>query len=60
MSGSKHPDRWVVPGGGVEPFENTGSAALREAMEEAGVHGILGECVGMFEVGVVGGGVEGV
>ena len=50
----------MVPGGGVEPFENTGSAALREAMEEAGVHGILGECVGMFEVGVVGGGVGGV
>ncbi|KAI0223147.1 Diphosphoinositol polyphosphate phosphohydrolase 1 [Lamellibrachia satsuma] len=49
VSGSKHPDKWVVPGGGIEPTEDTGVAAVREAMEEAGVNGILGRFLGIFE-----------
>ena len=53
VSGSKHPDKWVVPGGGIEPTEDTGVAAVREAMEEAGVNGILGRFLGIFEVSFV-------
>ena len=34
----------------MEPFESTGNAAEREAMEEAGVGGVLGDLVGVFEV----------
>lgn len=50
MSGSKDPERWVVPGGGIEPTEDAGVAAIREAREEAGVKGDLGRCLGIFEV----------
>ena len=50
VSGSKDPDRWVVPGGGIEPTEDAGVAAIREAREEAGVKGDLGRCLGIFEV----------
>ena len=50
MSGSRDPDRWVVPGGGVEPTEDVGVAAVREVQEEAGVKGELGRCLGVFEV----------
>ncbi|XP_064614259.1 diphosphoinositol polyphosphate phosphohydrolase 2-like [Liolophura sinensis] len=32
-------DKWVMPGGGVEPWEDPESAALREAYEEAGIRG---------------------
>ena len=53
VSGSKHPDKWVVPGGGIEPTEDTGVAAVREAMEEAGVNGILGRFLGVFEVSFI-------
>ena len=50
VSGSKDPDRWVVPGGGIEPTEDAGVAAIREVQEEAGVKGDLGRCLGVFEV----------
>lgn len=50
VSGSKYPDRWVVPGGGIEPTEEPGVAASREVQEEAGVVGRLGRCLGVFEV----------
>ena len=50
MSGSKDPAKWVVPGGGIEPTEDSGNAALRECEEEAGVIGVLGRFVGQFEV----------
>ena len=53
MSGSRNPLRWVVPGGGIEPAESPGVAAAREAAEEAGVQGILGRCLGVFEVSVL-------
>ncbi|XP_070555838.1 diphosphoinositol polyphosphate phosphohydrolase 1-like isoform X2 [Ptychodera flava] len=49
VSSSSTPDRWVVPGGGVEPEEDPGVAAMRETVEEAGVKGRLGRCVGVFE-----------
>lgn len=44
------PDRWVVPGGGVEPLEDPENAAKREILEEAGVRGELGRYLGVFEV----------
>ena len=50
VSGSKVPERWVVPGGGIEPSEDTCVAALREVQEEAGVKGTLERLLGVFEV----------
>ena len=50
VSGSKDPACWVVPGGGVEPTEDTRMAAEREVQEEAGVKGHLGRLLGIFEV----------
>ena len=52
VSSSKEPDKWVVPGGGIEPNEQAHLAALREVREEAGVEGHLGRCLGVFEVSV--------
>lgn len=56
VSSSKEPNKWVIPGGGVEPDEQTDRAALREVREEAGVEGHLGRCLGVFEVSVSKGG----
>lgn len=39
-----------MPGGGVEPNELSEHTAVREVLEEAGVVGTLGRCLGMFEV----------
>lgn len=50
MSSSRKPDHWIVPGGGVEPEEEASVTAIREVMEEAGVIGKLGRCLGVFEV----------
>lgn len=49
VSSSRHPDRWIVPGGGMEPEEEPSVAAVREVCEEAGVKGTLGRLVGVFE-----------
>ncbi|XP_077582137.1 diphosphoinositol polyphosphate phosphohydrolase 1 [Stigmatopora nigra] len=49
VSSSRHPDKWIVPGGGMEPEEEPNVAATREVCEEAGVKGILGRLVGVFE-----------
>ncbi|XP_025912529.1 diphosphoinositol polyphosphate phosphohydrolase 1 isoform X2 [Apteryx rowi] len=49
VSSSRHPDRWIVPGGGMEPEEEPNMAAVREVCEEAGVKGTLGRLVGIFE-----------
>ncbi|XP_051710781.1 diphosphoinositol polyphosphate phosphohydrolase 1 [Oryctolagus cuniculus] len=49
VSSSRHPDRWIVPGGGMEPEEEPSVAAAREVCEEAGVKGTLGRLVGIFE-----------
>uniref|UniRef100_A0A671Q0T5 diphosphoinositol-polyphosphate diphosphatase n=1 Tax=Sinocyclocheilus anshuiensis TaxID=1608454 RepID=A0A671Q0T5_9TELE len=50
VSSSRHPDQWIVPGGGMEPEEEPGGAAVREVYEEAGVRGTLGRLLGVFEV----------
>lgn len=39
-----------MPGGGVEPDEEASLTATREVLEEAGVMGQLGRCLGVFEV----------
>ncbi|XP_074533816.1 nudix (nucleoside diphosphate linked moiety X)-type motif 4a [Halichoeres trimaculatus] len=49
VSSSRHPDQWIVPGGGVEPEEEPCGAAVRETYEEAGVKGKLGRLLGIFE-----------
>ncbi|XP_067316568.1 diphosphoinositol polyphosphate phosphohydrolase 1 isoform X1 [Pseudorasbora parva] len=49
VSSSRHPDKWIVPGGGMEPEEEPNVAAAREVCEEAGVKGTLGRLVGIFE-----------
>ncbi|CAO1403682.1 unnamed protein product [Diamesa hyperborea] len=50
VSSSRKPEFWIIPGGGVEPIdENTGKTAVREVLEEAGVIGRLGRCLGVFE-----------
>ncbi|XP_054328727.1 diphosphoinositol polyphosphate phosphohydrolase 3-beta-like [Pongo pygmaeus] len=49
VSSSRYPDRWIVPGGGMEPEEEPGGAAVREVYEEAGVKGKLGRLLGVFE-----------
>lgn len=50
VSSSKYPEFWIVPGGGVEPNETDAETAIREVLEEAGVLGRLGRCLGVFEV----------
>lgn len=50
VTSSRRPDNWIVPGGGVEPNEEPACTAVREVLEEAGVVGTLGRCLGMFEV----------
>lgn len=50
VTSSRRPNNWIVPGGGVEPNEEPASTAIREVLEEAGVVGTLGRCLGMFEV----------
>lgn len=49
MSGSRRPDMWVVPGGGLEPAEAAFQAARREVMEEAGARGRIDRSLGIFE-----------
>uniref|UniRef100_A0A3Q3DG54 diphosphoinositol-polyphosphate diphosphatase n=1 Tax=Hippocampus comes TaxID=109280 RepID=A0A3Q3DG54_HIPCM len=44
VSSSRHPDQWIVPGGGMEPEEEPCGAAVR-----AGVKGKLGRLLGVFE-----------
>ncbi|CAG9805278.1 unnamed protein product [Chironomus riparius] len=50
VSSSKYPERWIIPGGGVEENEQSGAeTAVREVLEEAGVIGRLGRCLGVFD-----------
>ncbi|XP_062619451.1 diphosphoinositol polyphosphate phosphohydrolase 1-like, partial [Saccostrea cucullata] len=49
VTSSKDREKWVVPGGGMEPTEESHTTAEREALEEAGVRGTLGRYLGMFE-----------
>lgn len=50
VTSSRNTDKWIVPGGGLEPDEDSDKAAVREVMEEAGVRGVLGRFLGTFEV----------
>lgn len=50
VTSSRRPELWIVPGGGVEPDEESSLTATREVLEEAGVIGQLGRCLGIFEV----------
>lgn len=50
VTSSRRPELWIVPGGGVEPEEEPAVTAVREVLEEAGVTGKLGRCLGVFEV----------
>ncbi|PVD23876.1 hypothetical protein C0Q70_17150 [Pomacea canaliculata] len=50
VTSHRNPDRWVVPGGGIEPEEEPRIAAMREAMEEAGVRGQISRHHGVFEL----------
>ncbi|ESO08555.1 hypothetical protein HELRODRAFT_74988 [Helobdella robusta] len=49
ISTKRNSDRWIVPGGGMEPLEDASIAAAREAYEEAGVKGMVSRCLGVFE-----------
>ncbi|XP_013991911.1 diphosphoinositol polyphosphate phosphohydrolase 1 isoform X1 [Salmo salar] len=49
VSSSRTQDKWIVPGGGMEPEEEPNVAAVREVCEEAGVKGTLGRLLGIFE-----------
>ncbi|EDW79884.1 uncharacterized protein Dwil_GK18021 [Drosophila willistoni] len=49
VTSSRRPGLWIVPGGGVEPEEEPSVTAVREVLEEAGVVGSLGRCLGVFE-----------
>ncbi|XP_034105345.1 diphosphoinositol polyphosphate phosphohydrolase 3-alpha [Drosophila sulfurigaster albostrigata] len=49
VTSSRRPELWIVPGGGVEPEEEPPVTAVREVLEEAGVVGSLGRCLGVFE-----------
>lgn len=53
VTSSRRPELWIVPGGGVEPDEEPAVSAVREVLEEAGVVGKLGRCLGVFEVTVI-------
>lgn len=50
MISSKDREKWVVLGGGMEFIEEFYITVEREVLEEAGVRGILGRYLGMFEV----------
>lgn len=36
----RHLNRWIQPGGHIEPYETPQQGALREAMEESGISGL--------------------
>lgn len=50
VSSSRYPDQWIVPGGGMEPEEEPGGAAVREVYEEVTKKFLLLHCR-MAEVG---------
>ncbi len=50
VTSSRATDKWIVPGGGLEPNEDPSTCAVRETIEEAGVKGIIRRCLGTFEV----------
>lgn len=49
ITSSRSSSKWVIPGGGIEPLEDPGSAATREVWEEAGVKGQVVRFLGVFQ-----------
>lgn len=49
ITSSRSSSKWVIPGGGIEPQEDPGSAATREVWEEAGVKGQIVRFLGVFQ-----------
>lgn len=49
ITSSAHADQWIVPGGKMEPKEAPEYCAMREALEEGGVLGRIGRCLGTFD-----------
>lgn len=49
ITAKKTQEKWIVPGGGVDPGEEQKTAAAREAREEAGVVGDLGQSLGVVQ-----------
>lgn len=49
ITSSRSSSKWVIPGGGIEPHEDPGSAATREVWEEAGVKGRVVRFLGVFQ-----------
>jgi len=49
ITSSRASNKWVIPGGGIEPLEDPGSAATREVWEEAGVKGQIVRFFGVFQ-----------
>ncbi|XP_003385329.2 PREDICTED: diphosphoinositol polyphosphate phosphohydrolase 1-like [Amphimedon queenslandica] len=49
VSSRGSPGCWTLPGGGIEPKETFKAAAVREALEEAGVVCQAAESLGVFE-----------
>lgn len=49
ITAKKSQDKWIVPGGGIDPGEEKQIAAEREAREEAGVVGEIGQSLGVVQ-----------
>ena len=48
--------RWTVPKGFIDPGETAAAAAVKEAREEAGIHGrVVGGPVGYYDITKLGG-----
>lgn len=48
VSSSRHPDQWIVPGGGMEPEEEPCGAAVREVYEEVSSSTVKKCCFCLF------------
>uniref|UniRef100_A0A0B6Y7P2 diphosphoinositol-polyphosphate diphosphatase n=1 Tax=Arion vulgaris TaxID=1028688 RepID=A0A0B6Y7P2_9EUPU len=49
ISSTHDVEKWIVPGGGIDPGEEPTVAAEREAFEEAGATGVVDRLLGIFE-----------
>ncbi|ESO92418.1 hypothetical protein LOTGIDRAFT_121057 [Lottia gigantea] len=49
ISSNRYKDKWIIPGGGVEPNEDIRITATREVLEEAGALGKIERLLGEVE-----------